>query len=212
MLAHYHGQLWKASEPARSLGVSEPTVRRYLDILTGVFMIRQLQPWHANISKRQVKAPKIYFRDSGLLHQLLGIKSEKDLLHHPKCGASWEGYVIEEVLKALEPEEAYFWATHNGAEIDLVLRKDGRWLGVECKREDAPRMTPSMRMALEDIKLERIAVVYPDEALPIAENVHAVPWHAIARGFGGLLPNAPVEATENKPFERRPLSGQLPNS
>jgi uncharacterized protein len=189
MLAHYHGQLWKASEPARSLGVSEPTARRYLDILTGVFMIRQLQPWHANISKRQVRAPKIYFRDSGLLHQLLGIKSEKDLLHHPKCGASWEGYVIEEVLKALEPEEAYFWATHNGAEIDLVLRKDGRWIGVECKREDAPRMTPSMRMALEDIELERIAVVYPGtKHYPIAENVHAVPWHAIARGFEGLFP------------------------
>jgi uncharacterized protein len=120
---------------------------------------------------------------------LLGIKSEKDLLHHPKCGASWEGYVIEEVLKALEPEESYFWATHNGAEIDLVLRKDGRWLGVECKREDAPRMTPLMRMALNDINLERIAVVYPGQKhYTIAETVHAIPWHAIAEGFGGLFP------------------------
>jgi len=189
MLAHYHGQVWKASEPARSLGVSEPTVRKYLDILTGVFMIRQLQPWHANIKKRQVKAPKIYLRDSGLLHQLLGIKSEKDLLNHPKCGASWEGHVIEEVLKAVEPEEAFFWATHGGAEIDLLLHKGGRWLGVECKRMDAPRMTPSMRLALEDLKLERLAVVYPGtKQYPLAEAVHAVPWPAIAEGFEGLFP------------------------
>lgn len=189
MLAHYHGQVWKGSDPARSLGVSESTVRRYLDILTGVFMVRQLQPWHANLGKRQVKAPKIYFRDSGLLHQLIGIKSEKDLLHHPKCGASWEGYVIEEVLKALEPDEAFFWATHNGAEIDLVLRTQGRWLGVECKRVDGPRLTPSMRVALEDLKLEQIAVVYPGtKHYPIAEAVHAVPWQAIAAGLEGLFP------------------------
>jgi predicted AAA+ superfamily ATPase len=188
MLAHYHGQLWNAAEPARSLGVSEPTVRRYLDLLSGMFMIRQLPPWHANLKKRQVKAPKIYFRDTGLLHQLLGIRSEQELLSHPKCGASWEGYVIEEALKALEPDEAWFWATHNGAEIDLILWKDGRRLGVECKRVDAPRLTPSMRIALEDLKLERIAVVYPGvRRYRLAEQVEVVPLDAVAEGMEGLF-------------------------
>lgn len=188
MVAHYHGQTWNAAEPARSLGVSEPTVRRYLDILTGVFMIRQLQPWHANLKKRQVKAPKIYLRDTGLLHQLLGIRLEKDLLSHPKCGASWEGYVIEETLKAVKPDEAYFWATHSGAEIDLVLVKAGRRLGVECKRTDAPRLTPSMRIALADLKLERIAVVYPGtKRYALAKGVGAVPLEALADDMEGLF-------------------------
>ena len=188
MLAHYHGQLWNAAEPARSLGVSEPTVRRYLDLLSGTFMIRQLPPWHANLKKRQVKAPKIYFRDTGLLHQLLGIRSEQELLSHPKCGASWEGYVIEETLKALEPDQAWFWATHNGAEIDLILVKDGHRLGVECKRVDAPRLTPSMRIALEDLKLERIAVVYPGtRRYRLAERVEAIPLDAVADGMEGLF-------------------------
>lgn len=188
MVAHYHGQTWNAAEPARSLGVSEPTARRYLDILTGVFMIRQLQPWHANLKKRQVKAPKIYLRDTGLLHQLLGIRLEKDLLSHPKCGASWEGYVIEETLKAVKPDEAYFWATHSGAEIDLVLVKAGRRLGVECKRTDAPRLTLSMRIALADLKLERIAVVYPGtKRYALAKGVGAVPLEALADDMEGLF-------------------------
>ena len=183
MLAHYHGQIWNAAEPARSLGISESSTRRYVDLLTDVFMIRQLQPWHANLKKRQVKAPKIYFRDMGLLHQLLGIRSEKELLGHPKCGASWEGYVIEETLKVVEPDEAYFWATHNGAEIDLVLVKNGRMFGVECKRVDAPRLTPSMRSALEDLKLEHIAVVYPGtRRYPLTERVEAVPLTQLASG------------------------------
>lgn len=189
MLAHYHGQIWNAAEPARSLGVSEPTIRRYLDILSGVFMARQLLPWHANLKKRQVKAPKVYFRDTGLLHYLLGIRSEKDLLGHPKCGASWEGYVIEETIKAIEPDEAYYWATHGGAEIDLVLVKDGRLLGVECKRMDAPRMTPSMGTALEDLKLEQIAVVYPGtKRYSLGARVAAVPLEAVAEGMKGLFP------------------------
>jgi len=189
MLAHYHGQMWNAADPARSLGVSEPTVRRYLDILSGVFMVRQLLPWHANLKKRQVKAPKIYFRDTGLLHYLLGIRSEKDLLGHPKSGASWEGYVIEETIKAIEPEEACYWATHGGAEIDLVLVKDGRLLGVECKRMDAPRMTPSMGTALQDLKLEQIAVVYPGtKRYSLGERVAAVPLEAVAEGMKGLFP------------------------
>lgn len=189
MLAHYHGQIWNAAEPARSLGVSQPTVRRYLDILSGVFMVRQLLPWHANLKKRQVKAPKIYFRDTGLLHYLLGIRSEKDLQGHPKSGASWEGYVIEEAIKAVEPDEAWYWATHGGAEIDLVLIKQGRMLGVECKRMDAPRMTPSMRSALEELKLEQIAVVYPGmKRYSLGDRVAAVPLDAVADGMKGLFP------------------------
>lgn len=189
MLAHYHGQIWNAAEPARSLGVSEPTVRRYLDILTGVFMMRQLLPWHANLKKRQVKAPKIYFRDTGLLHCLLGIHSERDLLSHPKSGASWEGYAIEETIKAVAPDEVYFWATHGGAEIDLILLKQGRMLGVEYKRADAPRMTPSMRTALAELKLEQIAVVYPGvKRYTVDERVGAVPLEAVADGMKGLFP------------------------
>ena len=182
MAAHYHGQLWNAAEPARSLGMGETSVRRYLDLLTDVFMIRQLPPWFANTTKRQIKAPKVYFRDSGLLHYLLGIRSEKDLLSHPKSGASWEGYVIEEVLRVVEPEEFYFWGTHGGAEIDLVLRKDGKMVGVECKRVDAPKLTPSMRAALSDLGLERITVIYPGKRrYALAERVEAVPLSLVAR-------------------------------
>lgn len=188
MLAHYNGQLWNVSEPARSLGISEPTVRRYLDILTGLFMVRQLQPWHANLKKRQIRSPKIYFRDTGLLHQLLGIRLKKDLFSHPKCGASWEGYVIEEVLKIANPDEQYFWRTHNGAEIDLVVVKDGRIFGVECKWIDAPRLTPSMRIAKDDLKLEKIIVVYPGKRrYEIAKNIHAIPLQEIADGASGIF-------------------------
>jgi hypothetical protein len=183
MLAHYHGQTWNAAEPARAMGVSESTTRRYLDLLSDAFMVRQIQPWHANLRKRQVKSPKIYIRDSGLLHQLLGLGSERDLMTHPKLGASWEGYVIEEVLHAVRPDEAFFWATHQGAEIDLVLRVNGKMLGVECKRTDAPRMTPSIRIALEDLKLEAIAVVYPgSKRFSIAPGVEAVPLSDVVKG------------------------------
>ena len=188
MLAHYNGQLWNVSEPARSLGISEPTVRRYLDILTGLFMVRQLQPWHANLKKRQIRSPKIYFRDTGLLHQLLGIRLKKDLFSHPKCGASWEGYVIEEVLKIANPDEQYFWRTHNGAEIDLVVVKNGRIFGVECKWIDAPRLIPSMRIAKDDLKLEKIIVVYPGKRrYEIAKNIHAIPLQQIADGASGIF-------------------------
>lgn len=183
MLAHYHGQTWNAAEPARAMGVSESTTRRYLDLLSDAFMVRQLQPWHANLRKRQIKSPKIYIRDSGLLHQLLGIGSERELLTHPKIGASWEGYVVEEVLDAVRPDEAFFWATHQGAEIDLILRKNGKMFGVECKRTDAPGMTPSIRIALDDLKLEGIAVVYPGvKRFPIASGVEAIPLCEIPNG------------------------------
>lgn len=188
MLAHYHGQTWNAAEPARSLGVTQPTVRRYLDILSGVFMVRQLFPWYANLKKRQVKAPKVYIRDTGLLHHLLGLRSEKELLMHPKCGASWEGYVIEEMLHFLRPDEAYYWATHNGVEIDLLIRKDGRMFGIECKRLDAPKLTPSMKIALQDLRLERILVVYPGlRRYKIADRIEAVPFEEAVRGTAKSL-------------------------
>jgi predicted AAA+ superfamily ATPase len=168
--------------------VSEPTVRRYLDVLTGLFMVRQLAPWHENLKKRQVKSPKVYLRDSGLLHQLLGIRDEKDLLSHPKCGASWEGYAIEETLKAVQPDEAYFWATHQGAELDLFLIKDGRRYGVEVKRQDAPKLTPSMRVALGDLKLEHLTVLYPgSRRYALADRVMVVPLGALAAGDPSLV-------------------------
>ena len=181
MLAHYHGQTWNAAEFAQAMGVSESTTRRYLDLLSDAFMVRQLQPWHANIRKRQVKSPKIYIHDSGLLHQLLGIASERDLVTHPKIGASWEGYVIEEILSRVQPDDAWFWATHQGAEIDLLFRKHGRLVGIECKRTDAPRMTPSIRTALTDLNLDEVVVVYPGEKqFSLAEQVEAVPLKNLA--------------------------------
>ncbi|MBI5651825.1 MAG: ATP-binding protein [Chloroflexi bacterium] len=181
MLAHNHGQIWNAAEFARALGIGETTVRRYLDLMEGVFMVRQLQPWHANVTKRQVKSPKIYLRDSGLLHHLLGIRSPVELQTHPKVGASWEGYAIEEIFKSIAPDEAYFWATHNGAELDLILLTHGKKFGVECKRVDAPRLTSSMRTALDDLQLDQIAVIYPgDRRYPISERITAVPLEAIS--------------------------------
>jgi predicted AAA+ superfamily ATPase len=183
MVAHYNGQIWNGAEPARALGVNESTVRRYLDLLTDALVIRQLQPHFANLRKRQVKSPKVYVRDSGLLHQLLGIGTMKGLLGHPKAGASWEGFVIEQILAREPHDEAGFWATHQGAEMDLILRRGSRLLGVECKRTDAPRMTPSIRIALEDLGLSRVAVLYPgSRRFPIAARVEAVPLTAIASG------------------------------
>jgi predicted AAA+ superfamily ATPase len=160
MLAHYHGQAWNGAELARSLAVSEPTVRRHLDALTDALVVRQLQPWHANIGKRQIRSPKVYVRDSGLLHRLLGIDDQHALLGHPKLGASWEGFVIEQLLARTEVHDAWFWGTHAGAEIDLVLQVGGEWLGVEVKRTDAPRPTPSMRHAIEDLGLDRVVIVH----------------------------------------------------
>ncbi len=176
MVAHYHGQIWNGAELARALAVNESTVRRYLDLMTGVFMIRQLPPWFENLGKRQVKAPKVYVRDSGLLHSLLGITNQLDLENHPKVGASWEGYAVEEVLKSFRPDEAYYWATYNGAELDLLLFKNGRRIGVECKRADAPALTPSMRTALADLKLDHLYVLYPgDKAYSLGKRVEVVP-------------------------------------
>ena len=181
MVAHYHGQIWSAAEPARALDVSESTVRRHLDLLSDAFMIRRLQPYHANLRKRQVKSPKIFIRDSGLLHHLLGIDSMKSLLTHPKVGASWEGFVIEQVLRSEKHDEAFFWATHQGAEIDLVLRRGSSFFGIECKRTDTPRMTPSIRIALEDLGLTHVNVIYPGiRRFPLADRVEAVPLQSLA--------------------------------
>jgi predicted AAA+ superfamily ATPase len=181
MVAHCHGGIWSSADPARSLGIGESTVRRYLDLFTSLLIVRQLQPWHENLSKRQVKAPKVYVRDSGLLHELLGIRTDKDLLAHPKSGPSWEGYAIETVLNELEPEQAYFWATHQGAELDLLLFKNGRRLGIEIKRADAPTLTPSMRSALADLSLEQLVVLYPgSREYDLASRVRVVPIESLA--------------------------------
>jgi uncharacterized protein len=161
MLAHYHGQLWDAAELARSMGLSGKTVRHYLDILSQTFMVRQLQPWYENIGKRQVKSPKIYFRDSGLLHSLLSITDMHDLTGNPRLGASWEGFAIEQFLAIIKPAQVYFWATHNGAELDLLFFHKGKRYGVEVKFSEAPVITKSMRIAIEDLKLEQLWIIYP---------------------------------------------------
>ena len=180
MLAHYHGQVWNAAAPARSLGVNESTVRRYLDWLTQAYLVRQLQPWFVNLGKRQVKAPKIYLRDTGLLHELLGINDPAALLRHPKSGASWEGFALDQILRIARPDEAYFWATHAGAELDLLMMKDGRRIGVEFKRADAPQLTASMRIAMQDLALDALYVVYPGERrYGLADRIEAVPLSAV---------------------------------
>lgn len=161
MLAHYHGQLWNGSEIAAALGVSPHTTRDYLDALEQTFMIRRLQPWHANLGKRLVKAPRIYFRDSGIFHSLAGIRDQAALRTHPKLGASWEGFALEEILRAHQPESAWFYAVHSGSELDLVMHAHGRRIGVEFKRADAPRLTRSMQIASQDLQLDELWVVYP---------------------------------------------------
>ncbi|MCH9627779.1 MAG: hypothetical protein S4CHLAM2_14230 [Chlamydiales bacterium] len=162
MLAHYHGNLFNAAELGRSFGASGVTMRRYLDILSGTFMIRQLYPWHENLKKRQVKTPKIYFRDSGLLHSLLEVETVSELRVNPKIGASWEGFALEEILRGLDVD-AYFWSTHSGAELDLFFQKKGKRYGVEFKYSSAPKMTKSMQQSLHDLSLEMLTVIYPGD-------------------------------------------------
>ncbi len=177
MLAHYHGQVFNASELGRSLGVSGHTVRKYLDILNGTFMVRVLHPWFENLKKRQVKSPKIYFRDSGILHALLGIRDEGELRTNPKLGAFWEGFALEEVIRNFQAtsEECYFWATHADAELDLLIVKNGKRLGFEFKYTDAPKATKSMRIAHLDLKLDHLTVIYPGvEVFPLSDNITAV--------------------------------------
>ncbi len=185
MVAHYHGQIWNGAELARSLGTSEHTVRGYLDLLTGTFLLRQLQPWYENLSKRQFKSPKVYLRDSGLLHALLSIENNADLESNPKYGASWEGFALEQVLSVAGDRQAYFWGTHSGAELDLMLFRHGRRYGVEFKATDSPKMTKSIHIALHDLQLEKVWVVYPGkEDYHIHENVEVVSLRSALNKIG----------------------------
>jgi len=173
MLAHGHGQLWNASAVGRSMGLSDKTVRAYLDELSQTFMVRQLQPWFENIGKRQVKAPKVYLRDSGLLHHLLGLETAEQLHGHPKVGSSWEGFALEQILRTTRPQQAFFWATQGGAELDLLILQDGRRVGYEFKYSERPQLTKSMRVAMEDLHLDELVVVCPgDVQATLAEGIH----------------------------------------
>lgn len=183
MLSHYHGQVLNASELARSFGVSDMSVRRYLEVLESAFVVRLLQPWYANMGKRLVKSPKLYLRDSGLLHSLLAVHTARDLAAHNKLGASWEGFALEVTVRAIRKrsEELFFWATHSGAEVDLFWRERGRNWAVEFKYADAPRLTPSMASAIKDLELARLWVVYPgDRAYELTANVTALPLAAVS--------------------------------
>ncbi len=176
MLAHWHGQVWNASEFGRSLGVADKTARGYLDLLTGTFMIRQLQPWFANVSKRQVKAPKVYLRDTGLLHALLGVETERDLLGNPRVGASWEGFMIEQILCVLNQPQAWFWAAHSGGEIDLLVQYRGRWLGFEIKFAEAPTISKLIHKTAELLALDHLFVVCPARrAYTVSETISILP-------------------------------------
>ena len=182
MLAHHHGQIWNGSEIGASLGVTHHTTRKYLDLLCGAYVVRQLQPWFENLGKRVVKSPKVYVRDAGLLHALLGIPDLPALQGHPKLGASWEGFVIEQILSWAGERNAYFWATHSRAELDLMVLAKGRRWGFEVKYQDAPTITKSMRIAMQDLKLERLWVVYPGKmGYPMDDRIECVPLAELSR-------------------------------
>ncbi len=175
MVAHYHGGIWNAAEFARSLGASENTARHYLDLLSGAWAVRQLQPWFENMGKRQIRSPKVYVRDVGLLHALLDLETHGQLMGHQKVGASFEGFVIEQVVSLLRARDAYFWGTHQGAELDLLIMHKGQRLGFEVKLSESPTVTKSMRTAIADLGLSRLLVVYPGRAsFPMDEKVEAV--------------------------------------
>ena len=182
MVAHYHGQIWNAAEFGRSLGASEATARRYLDILAGAYMVRVLPPWFENIAKRQIKSPKIYIRDSGILHGLLQLGALSEVQSHPKLGASWEGFAIEQTIRLLDTRDAYFWATHSGAELDLVVHVGGKRYGFEIKYADAPGMSRSMQVAVHDLALDHLWVIYPGRhEYALDERVSALPLDALPR-------------------------------
>lgn len=182
MLAHHHGGIWNGSQIGGSLGVTHHAARRYLDALSGAYVVRQLQPWFENLGKRVVKSPKVYVRDSGLLHSLLNIPDAVALQSHPKLGASWEGFVIEQILSWAGERNAYFWGTHGGAELDLMILAKGKRWGVEVKCQDAPSITKSMRIAMQDLKLERLWVVYPGKSgYPMDENIECVSLGQMSR-------------------------------
>ena len=187
MIAHYHGQVWNSAELARALGANQRTARRYLDILAGAFMVRVLPPWLPNLRKRQVKSPKVYLRDTGLLHTLLGLTSEQDVAGHPKVGASFEGFAIEQLLAVLATGNVYFWATHAGAELDLLFTRSGKNFGVEVKLADAPRTTKSMRVAIADLQLQHLWIVYPgNETYSLDDRITVLPVSRVPEFATGL--------------------------
>lgn len=191
MLAHWHGQVWNASEIGRSLGVSDVTTRRWLDLLCGTFVVTTLKPWHENLAKRQIKSPKVYLSDSGVLHTLLGCASMSDLLAHPKLGASWEGFLLGQVVQRLgaHRDECHFWGTHQGAELDLLVVRGQRRLGFEFKRTATPTLTPSMRIALSDLRLDELVVVHAGTgSWPMAPRVRAIAAADLLDGIPRLRP------------------------
>jgi len=201
MVAHYHGQTWNSSEVARSLGISDQTTRRYLDVLTAAYLVRQLPPWFENVAKRQVKAPKVYLRDTGLLHRLLDITGPKAVFSHPKAGASWEGWVIEHILRRCGDRQAFFWATHGGAELDLLLVRGERRFGFEVKLGDAPAVTKSMNIALADLGLSSLAVVYPGQRrVSVDRRIELIPLSEL----DGFLNEQKLWTQPNQPRARRP--------
>jgi predicted AAA+ superfamily ATPase len=188
MLAHYHGQVWDGAELARAFGIAETTVKRYLDLLTNTFMVRILPPWSENLGKRIVKAPKVYLADAGLLHALLDVRNVRALEGHPKIGASFEGFALQEIVRVLRvrPDQCYFWATHQGAELDLLVVEDARRRGFEFKRSDAPGITKSMRIAFEDLRLDTLDIVHAgDDTYPLSDRIRAL---AISRATTDLAP------------------------
>lgn len=189
MLAHFHGQTWNASELARSMDVSVTAVNHYRDLLAGTFMLRVLPPWFENLGKRLVKSPKVYLRDSGILHQLLGVGEMLELRMHPRYGASWEGFALEQTLIAHGERDAYFYGTQRGAELDLLLLRSGRRWGFELKCTDAPKTTKSMHIAMDDLKLEHLWVIYPGtQRYPLTERITALPLQEV----GSLELKAPL--------------------
>ncbi|MBE7420342.1 MAG: ATP-binding protein [Ideonella sp.] len=177
MVAHHHGQIWNASEMGRSFGVADTTVRSHLDKLTDALVVRQLKPWHENLSKRQVKAPKVYLRDTGLLHALLNLPTQRDIEGHPKLGASWEGFVLDQIVQTVDaqPDETHYWRTHQGAELDLLIVRGRHRHGFEIKRTSAPSITASMRSALADLRLTSLHVVHAGKvSFPLAKHVRAL--------------------------------------
>ena len=200
MLAHYHGQMLNVAELATALRIGQTTVRRYLDLLEQLFLIRQLRPWHENLRKRQVKRPKLYVRDSGLYHHLTGIETMEALQTHPRLGASWEGFVLEKVIAESGAAQVHFWATHNGAELDLLLVAGDRRVGVEIKRVDAPRRTRSMAVAVEDLRLDALYVIYPGEMqYGIDDRITTLPVRAPFPAAGGEAVTGAVAAGHARP-------------
>jgi len=186
MISHYHGQIFNATEIGKSLNLTDKTIKRYLDILTSTFIIRQLQPWFYNTKKRLVKRPKIYFRDSGLFHSFQTIENLEQLMTHPRLGASWEGFAMEQFIRLLnlKDDEVYFWSVHSGAELDLLFHRKGKMWGVEFKYQDAPKITPSMRSALAELNLSHLWIIYPgNDVYALAKNITAFGFNSFLNSF-----------------------------